>query len=180
MRSTHSLSSTKSSTWSCSTPVSRVKFTHSVPGVEVIKDPAADLTSSALDAHGDILGVWLARAGRRMTITMQTRGTALPRTGYHFSLHAGGATPADRLIAQYDWQGTNADGLVLRNGVLRRVDDRVFTVTRHGNTVSLAAPWPITDTTTAFFLARAWTTRGKATLDQTATSNTLIQSVSRR
>lgn len=144
------------------------------PPLEIIDDPAADITTSLATPAGDITGVRLARQGNAMTVAVQTRGPASRKTGYHFTLHAGGMQMADRLIAEYDWQGASATGLVVRNGVLRRIDEGALHVRLSGTTATLVVPWPLNDPTTSFFLARAWTTRDAATVDQTATSTLLM------
>lgn len=142
----------------------------------VIVDPAADLGSSALYPQGDILRVALARAGRRGVVRITTRGTTSPKLQFHFSLHAGSGQPTERVMAEYDWNGGAASGLVYARGRLQRLPDGVFRQQFANRTTVLTFPWPTTDVQT-FFLVRAWTTRGRRVIDQTITNTLSVRSV---
>jgi LmbE family N-acetylglucosaminyl deacetylase len=141
----------------------------SVGSTEVIDDPAADQTSSALNPHGDILKVFLARNGARMLVTLRVRRAPARNVTYHFSLHAGGASPADRVITEYDWLARRPLGLDYAHEGLRAIPASAMHVQVSGNDVCLSVPWPLDDAT-RFFLLRAWTTQGQRVIDQTETT----------
>lgn len=142
----------------------------------VITDPAADLDNSAMYPQGDILRVTLARAGRRGVVRITTRGYASPKLHFHFSLHAGSGQPAERVMAEYDWNGGTASGLVYARGRLHRLRGSAFRQQFAAHTTVLSFPWPTTDAQT-FFLVRAWTTRGVRVVDQTLTNSLSVRPV---
>lgn len=136
---------------------------------EVLRDAAADLASSALNAHGDILHVWLARNGQRGTVEIRTRGTISQRVRYHLVLHGGGRSIRERSFVQYDWQGDSITGLCYTNGRLQTIARSRLFVGHTRDTIILTFPWPF-DAKQKFFLVRAWSTSGKRTVDQTITN----------
>lgn len=138
-----------------------------VPNRVVIVDPDADLVSSASYKSGDISLVSLGRNGDRLVAEVVTRGTALTNTGYHLSIHSGRSDPSDRVIAEYEWQGTDARGASFSGGRLQDIGD-VHT-SFEGKVSTLEAPWPFETGKQGFFMIRAWTTKGNRITDQTAT-----------
>lgn len=140
-----------------------------VPRTEVLRDAPADLTSSALNAHGDILQVSMMRTRQRLAVSMRLRGSVSPKLTYHFSIHAGGNTPGDRIIAEYDWREDNARGLVYNSRGVHRVSASDRQVYQSENTTLISVPWPMVDNRTQFFFIRAWTSSGRRTVDQTLT-----------
>lgn len=148
-----------------------------VPGRVVIVDPDADLLSSASYRSGDISLVSLGRSEGRLVAEIITRGATISKTGYHLSIHAGGSDPSGRVIAQYDWQGDKASGLLFSKGRFRGTGDMH---TKSGGNISrLDAPWPLETGKQSFFLLRAWTTKGKHLTDQTATATYRISNENR-
>ena len=147
------------------------------PPRTIVRDPAADNYLSAGNPSGDILAVTLGvDAHNAMTAGLQVRGPAGPGMVYHFALHGGGVTAADRVFVEYDWTTTSSYGLKLRNGKLQTLDAKTLRVAYAGNITKLTAPWPLQGTPTAFFMARAWTTAAhrETIIDQTATATFTI------
>ncbi|MCL4401837.1 MAG: PIG-L family deacetylase [Acidobacteria bacterium] len=139
-----------------------------VPATRVITDPVDDLYSDAEISAGDIRAVTLSRDGNRMTVEIELRGTATETLGYHFSLHAAEGEPSRRILAEYDTVGKRVQGLVLQDGALQQLPADEMQLTRRQQTVRLAVPWPLPDREPGFVLLRAWTTRGRQTIDETA------------
>ena len=150
-----------------------------VPSTTVIVDPQSDLVSSTEYKHGDISHVSLGRNGDRMTVEVATRGTAAATTGYHLSIHAGRADESDRVIAEYDWQGSAASGLLCSDGDLRVISPAQLSADFSQSRSTIEAPWPMKDRKQTFFMIRAWTTRGKHVTDQTATATYRIAALGR-
>jgi len=138
-----------------------------VPNRVVIVDPDADLVSSASYSNGDISLVSLGRNGDRLVAQVVTRGSAIAKTGYHLSIHAGGSDPADRVVAEYDWQGVTSGGILFSGGRDRSIGD--MHTSSDGRVSTLEAPWPFETGKQGFFMIRAWTTKGSHITDQTAT-----------
>jgi LmbE family N-acetylglucosaminyl deacetylase len=139
-----------------------------VPSRVLIIDPTADTDLAMRYPAADIHMVSLARADRHMLLDVLLRGKVSNRIGLHVTIHAGGATEAQRTLAEYHWQGSRAEGALYRNGVLHRVPPEDFEASAVGKVATLVAPWPLPNDRPAFALIRVWTTRGRRTLDQTA------------
>lgn len=150
-------------------PVGAWPESQNIPDTEVIKDPTGDLTTNAGDPHADIRLVSLSRQGSRMKVTIQTREAAIGKTCYRLSIHGGGSHAEDRTIAEYAWKGMQPTGQVLRGGVLQQTEPNGMKAEIVGGMAVLEADWPLTGRTPAFFMVRAWTTRGRKVIDQTAT-----------
>lgn len=141
-----------------------------VPSRVIIIDPTADTDLAMRYPAADIRMVCLARANRHMLLDVLVRGKVSNRVGLHVTVHAGGSTEGMRTIAEYHWEGSRAEGTVLRDGILRRVPSEDFETSAVGSVATLVAPWPLPDTRPAFALVRVWTTRGRRTLDETAST----------
>lgn len=139
-----------------------------------IIDPSADQVITALQPQADIQRVTMTRARQRMVVTLSLRERPKSGTGYHFSLHAGNATPAERVIARYDYHRESVLGAVIQQGTLTTLTRRDVSVMTAGTTVTFDVPWPLREGAHGqrFFLLRAWTTKGEgpSILDQTATT----------
>ena len=93
-----------------------------VPEAVVITDPTGDLKTNFSEAHADIRLVKLSRRDGRMVVGIETRGSARSSTCYRLLIHAGGANPADRIIAEYVWRGSQPTGKVFASGAVRTID----------------------------------------------------------
>lgn len=134
----------------------------------IITDPVADRVLAATHPEADIHYVSLGRQGNRMIVEITTKADAENSTVYHFSIHSGGRTDADRLIAEYDWVEKTAYGREVRNSRLTDISSQELQSRMHGKTAILQAPWPLTGLNSTFLMVRAWTTAGNVTIDQTA------------
>jgi hypothetical protein len=105
-----------------------------------------------------------------MTAGIRVRGVAGADVVYHFALHGGKATVADRVFVEYDWSTDGANGLLMRNGTLQTINPRALQVARSAHGTTITAPWPLTGTPDTFIMARAWTTMAHrdAFIDQSA------------
>jgi LmbE family N-acetylglucosaminyl deacetylase len=131
-------------------------------------EPVADLDASARNPGGDIDKVWISKKGGRMRLILDTRKSPGKNIVFHAAVHAGGASPSDRSIAEYFWQGRRASGTTLQNGRLRRLPASALRSDADGDKITLEAPWPAGDKA-EFFLVRVWSTKGRQMVDQTAT-----------
>jgi len=145
-----------------------------VPNRLVVTDPTADLIAARRNPDADIGFVSLARQLDRMTVTVTTREDASDDTGYHVSVHSGGASAGERVIAQYNWREIEATGSILRAGVLRRMPPQSLKARINGKRAILEAPWPVPNHA-SFLLIRAWTTKGSRLIDQTAATGLTIE-----
>jgi len=118
-------------------------LTHEWPASRVVNhkaiavSPESDMDSANANPDGDIRMVCMARHGSRMTVGIQVRRKVSRKTGFHVSIHAGGAGPGERVIAQYDWRGSNASGQLVQNGFLRPIPAGDLRVLQDGD----QAPW---------------------------------------
>jgi hypothetical protein len=103
-----------------------------------------------------------------MLIEIRLHENAKQGTGYHFSIHAGGATDADRVIVEYDWHDGKPSGREIQAGRLKELDRNTLQGRIQGKTAVLEAPWPLSGHNPTFFMVRAWTNIGKRTIDETA------------
>ena len=156
-------------------PVNRWPSGNHIPGsAVVIEDPVADLMRSAMNPHGDITSVLMKRNKDRLAFDVITYKAAASNITYHVTLHAGGVSPANRIIAKYDWNSKGISGLVMQNGELRRPNSSDMQVSTSGRITKLEVPWPLQDESTKFFMVHAWTTLGPKVIDQTATETFVL------
>lgn len=137
--------------------------------VTIIIDAVRDMPTSAANPRADIAHVTLQHKEGKMLVRIITSQAPDPRVTFHFSIHVSGKSERDRLIAEYNWKGPNVSAIAYHSGRVYRLDHSVKTGIREGITF-LEAPWPVTRDSQAFFMARAWTTRGKHLLDETQIS----------
>jgi hypothetical protein len=141
-----------------------------VPSRVIIRDPPADRRLSASIPRGDIELVTMGRERGRLFLGVTTRGKVWPAIGYHVAIHGGGSNTSGRMIAQYDWRGPRSHGLVVRNGTLSVVSTQQLVSVASDRIANLEGPWPWPTSDCRFFTVRAWTTRGRRVIDQTATA----------
>lgn len=136
----------------------------------VTTDPIADRLFAAEYPSKDIRFLSMSRDSDMMTVEITTRGKASPKTPYHFSIHAGGKTASDRTVIDYDWQGDKASGWIVQDDTLSRLDPNVLKSSIEGNRTILQTPWPLMRPSITFFIVRAWTSNGRITIDETAST----------
>ncbi len=140
-----------------------------VPETEVIRDAVKDLDAAVSDPHADIRSVTFRVDEGTLTVQIETVANVDPKTMYHLSIHAGGASPDDRVIVEYSWQGTKALGQVVRFSSIYPLDPKSMRSVTTGNLAMLRTRWPLPGTNQTFFMVRAWTTKGSRRIDLTAT-----------
>ena len=150
-------------------PVKTWHLKKTCPPVAIIVDAVKDMPASTANPRADIALVTLQRINNRMRVRITTSKPPDPRVVFHFSIHVSGKSEADRVIAQYECAGSKAKGLVYHSGRVIKLN-RSVSARIDGGQVILEAPWPITLESQAFFMTRAWTTRGKHLLDETRVS----------
>ena len=136
----------------------------------VATDPPRDVDTAAARPFADITEVRLSRDDQGLVVELVLRDVPSPRTGYHLSLRGGSARPADRVLVELNWRGGRADGIVLRDGALRRVPGDLLGVSQSGRVTRLRAPWPFRAGAPGYMMVRAWTTGGRRILDRTGLS----------
>lgn len=143
---------------------------NNVPVHEVIKDAAADMARSSLNARGDIISVTMERHNAFARLSIRTRGTISKQMRYRFSIHAGGASADERIIALYRWMGNDGDAVIFEHGALHT--ERRISVSSTKNVTTITFPWPL-EKEQRFFILRAWTNYKQLIVDQTL-SNTFV------
>ncbi|HAH88213.1 MAG TPA: hypothetical protein DCL60_12680, partial [Armatimonadetes bacterium] len=131
-------------------------------------EPIADLSASARNPQGDINKVWLSKKGSRMQLILDIRKNPGKNITFHAAVHAGGASLADRSIAEYTWRGRKLHGIIMQGGKLVRLPASALSSKVDADRIIFEAPWPVGNNA-RFFLVRAWSTKGKQLVDQTAT-----------
>jgi len=147
-----------------------------VPSHVIIRDQVGDSIPVINHPQADIASVTLTREGGQMHAAIYRRKPGATGTKFHLSMHAGGASPSDRLVVQYDWTLGQAEGVIVRGKQLAKLDKQHLAVQNDGKASIITAPWPLTDGRQRFFMVRAWTSDAddRRLIDQTATETFAI------